>query len=73
MLGVVMDQTVSGKHTLGEFVRPINEIEKETGLDFFPNLSASAKAVIYTENAGTYWPLDDELKVGFPCRLNHHQ
>jgi endonuclease G len=71
MLGVVLDQTVSGKHELGEFVRPIDEIEKETGLNFFPNLPAITKETIYSENAGAYWPLDDTLKTGFTCRLNH--
>jgi len=52
---LVMDQKVSGVHTIGEFATTVRNIERETGLDFFSGLPESEENALETAKPDSGW------------------
>jgi endonuclease G, mitochondrial len=52
---LVMDQTVSGAHTIGEFATTVRNVERETGLDFFSGLPDDVESALETSKPDSGW------------------
>jgi endonuclease G len=63
-LALILDQSVSGPHQVGEFVTSIDEIERQTGLDFFSGLPDEVEKALEAAKAGPEWEPAYELKPG---------
>lgn len=61
MLGVVMDQSVQGIQSLRKYVKTVREIEKQTGLDFFPALPDEIEKVVESSFPDEEWDIDQLL------------
>jgi endonuclease G len=69
MLAVVMRQTDRGaaRH-LNEFVTTVDDVEAQTGLDFFSELLDSTENAAEAAQPDTRWHLDRKLVPDHPCR-----
>jgi endonuclease G len=54
-LGFIVPQSVSGKEALSQFITSIDEIEKQTGLDFFSELDDKTEAQLEASVAPKIW------------------
>jgi endonuclease G len=69
MLAVVMRQTDRGaaRH-LNEFVTTVDDVEAQTGLDFFSELLDSTENAAEAAQPDSRWQLDRKLVPDHPCR-----
>ncbi len=66
-LAVIIDQDVSGIHSLRPFLRTIREIERRTGLDFLHELPDDVERAVEEGGPDEYWDID---RVMIPSRRN---
>ncbi len=62
-LAFLVPQTVKGNEPLSDFVTTIDEIEKKTQLDFFPNLDPKIQAKLESYSDPKAWNLDAVNKL----------
>ena len=61
LFALILGQTVSGKQPIGDFFKTIDEIEKQTGLDFLSGLPDNIEDRIEAARPDAGWNPDLEL------------
>jgi endonuclease G len=59
----LVPQTVKGNEPLGDFVTTIDEIEKQTSFDFFPNLDPQIQSKLEASSDPKEWNLEAVNKL----------
>lgn len=55
VLGFIVPQTVTGREPFTDFLTSVREIERQTGLDFFPNLPKEVQDQMEAVRANVVW------------------
>lgn len=63
MLAFLMPQKVSGKEPLSRFVISVDEVEKRTGLDFFPDLDPGVERRLEADHSAQGWRLKEVSRL----------
>ncbi len=63
LLAVVLRQGVTGKPALKAFVTTVADVQRRTGLDFFPDLPADVQARLEARKADADWDLEQLLSA----------